>query len=96
MAIVVDTEGASWGYDTAWLFFALGCLVCVLVWFFVPEPSKRNYAEMDEMYTNIVSVRKEDEERYHRGAACTAVAACRGRETPVIDQSAYLLRRYAQ
>lgn len=54
----VDTEGADWGYDTAWLFFGLGSLVCVMVWFYVPEPSQRNYAEMDEMYINGVPARK--------------------------------------
>lgn len=56
--IVVDTEGANWGYDTAWLFFGLGSLVCIMVWFYVPEPSQRNYAEMDEMYINGVPARK--------------------------------------
>ncbi|KAI3393082.1 hypothetical protein diail_4753 [Diaporthe ilicicola] len=49
---------ADWGYDTAWLLSALGSLVCVLVWFFVSEPSQRNYAEMDEMYTNGVPATK--------------------------------------
>lgn len=29
-----------------------------MVWFYVPEPSQRNYAEMDEMYTNGVPARK--------------------------------------
>lgn len=55
---VVDTEGAGWGYDTAWLFSGLGSLVCAMVWFYVPEPSRRNYAEMDEMYANEVPARK--------------------------------------
>lgn len=55
---IVDTEGANWGYDTAWLFFGLGSLVCIMVWFYVPEPSQRNYAEMDEMYINGVPARK--------------------------------------
>ena len=54
----VDTEGADWGYNTAWLFFATGAVVSVLVWFYVPEPSQRNYAEMDEMYRKGVSPRK--------------------------------------
>lgn len=51
---VVDTEGADWGYETAWLFPGLGSLVCAMVWVwvYVPEPSRRNYAEMGEMYTN--------------------------------------------
>ena len=54
----VDVEGVDWGYDTAWLFFATGMLVSVAIWFFVPEPSQRNYAEMDEMYNNRVPARK--------------------------------------
>lgn len=29
-----------------------------MVWFFVPEPSQRNYAEMDEMYASGVPARK--------------------------------------
>lgn len=56
--MIVDTDGANWGYDTAWLFLALGSLVCVLVWFYGPEPSQRNYAEMDEMFTKGVPARK--------------------------------------
>lgn len=56
--IIVDTEGADWGYDTAWLFFGLGSLIFVMVWLYVPEPSQRNYAEMDEMYNNGVPARK--------------------------------------
>lgn len=54
----VDTEGADWGYDPAWLFSGLGSLVCAMVWFYVPEPSRRNYAGMDEVYTNWVPARK--------------------------------------
>lgn len=56
--IVVATEGADWGYDTAWLFFGLGSLVCIMVWFYVPEPSQHRYAEMDEMYSKGVPARK--------------------------------------
>lgn len=55
---LVDIEGANWGYNTAWLFFALGSLVCVAIWFYVPEPSQRNYAEMDEMYGKKVPARR--------------------------------------
>jgi SP family sugar:H+ symporter-like MFS transporter len=54
----VDTEGANWGYNTAWLFFGTGAVFCVLVWLYVPEPSRRNYAEMDEMYRKRVPARK--------------------------------------
>lgn len=57
LATIVDTEGADWGYNTAWLFFALGTLVCISIWFYVPEPSQRNYAEMDEMYKKKVPAR---------------------------------------
>ncbi|KAG7139279.1 Major facilitator-type transporter ecdD like protein [Verticillium longisporum] len=42
--------GADMGYQTGWLFFGVGAVTCVVVWFFVPEPSRRNNAEMDEMY----------------------------------------------
>lgn len=50
----VDTEGADWNFNTAWLFGSLGLFTIVIVWFYVPEPSKRNTAEMDEMYENGV------------------------------------------
>lgn len=46
----VDVEGANWGYRTAWLFFCTGTVTVVFVWLFVPEPSARNSAELDEMY----------------------------------------------
>lgn len=47
---LVDVNGANWGYKTAWLFFSTGAVTCVVVYFFVPEPSQRNPAELDEMY----------------------------------------------
>ncbi|KAM5353514.1 hypothetical protein ACJ41O_000164 [Fusarium nematophilum] len=52
--IMIDTEGVDWNYNTAWLFGGLGVITIVIVWFYVPEPSKRNTAEMDEMYENGV------------------------------------------
>ena len=47
---LVDVNGANWGYKTAWLFFATGAVTCVVIYFYVPEPSQRNPAELDEMY----------------------------------------------
>lgn len=55
---LVDTEGANWGYKTAWLFFGTGVFIVVLVWLYVPEPSARNAAELDEMYMKGVPARK--------------------------------------
>ncbi|KAL2676510.1 hypothetical protein Neosp_010270 [[Neocosmospora] mangrovei] len=52
--IMLDPEGVDWNYNTGWLFGALGVITTVIVWFYVPEPSKRNTAEMDEMYENGV------------------------------------------
>ena len=52
--VTVDPEGVDWNYNTGWLFGALGVITTVIVWFYVPEPSKRNTAEMDEMYENGV------------------------------------------
>jgi SP family sugar:H+ symporter-like MFS transporter len=43
-------DGANWGYKTAWLFLGTGIICCVVIYFYVPEPSKRNPAELDEMY----------------------------------------------
>jgi hypothetical protein len=48
--VLVDVNGVNWGYKTAWLFFATGVCVCVLLYFFLPECSRRNAAEIDEMY----------------------------------------------
>ncbi|CAM1501511.1 Fc.00g034950.m01.CDS01 [Cosmosporella sp. VM-42] len=50
LPVMLDVNGANWGYNTAWLFFGTGTVCCVVVYFFVPEPSQRNAAEMDEMY----------------------------------------------
>lgn len=46
----MDVNGVDWGYSTAFLFLGTGLVTCVLVYFYVPEPSRRNPAEMDEMY----------------------------------------------
>ncbi|KAL4867811.1 hypothetical protein BDV12DRAFT_209528 [Aspergillus spectabilis] len=51
---MLDTEAANWNYKTGWFFGALGVVTSVIVWFYIPEPSKRNTAEMDEMYEKRV------------------------------------------
>lgn len=56
--LMLNTSGASWGYKTAWLFFGTGVAMIVIIFFFVPEPSMRNSAEMDEMYEKRVPPRK--------------------------------------
>ncbi|KFY81283.1 hypothetical protein V500_11544 [Pseudogymnoascus sp. VKM F-4518 (FW-2643)] len=48
--IMINVDGANWGYNTGWLFLGTGVCVSILVYFYVPEPSQRNFAEMDEMY----------------------------------------------
>ncbi|KAL2802576.1 general substrate transporter [Aspergillus granulosus] len=50
LPIILDVNGVNWGYKTAWLFFGTGLCVCVLLYFFLPECSRRNAAEIDEMY----------------------------------------------
>lgn len=40
----------NWGYKTAWLFFGSGVVVCILLYMFLPECSRRNAAEIDKMY----------------------------------------------
>ncbi|KAL7916802.1 general substrate transporter [Trichoderma velutinum] len=50
LPIMLDVKGANWGYKTAFLFFGTGIIVCVLTYFYVPEPSQRNPAELDELY----------------------------------------------
>jgi hypothetical protein len=46
----VNTNGANWGYKSAWLFFGTAIVICILLYFFLPECSRRNPAEIDEMY----------------------------------------------
>ncbi|CAK7198021.1 hypothetical protein SEUCBS139899_000677 [Sporothrix eucalyptigena] len=55
--LMLNTSGVNWGYKTAWLFFGTGLVVTVIVFFFVPEPSMRNPAEIDEMYEKRISPR---------------------------------------
>lgn len=55
---LVDIKNANWGYKTAWLFLGTGIVVTVLVYFYVPEPSQRNSAELDEMFAKKVPARK--------------------------------------
>lgn len=54
----VDVTGADWGYKTAFLFLGTGTITCVIAYFYVPEPSQRNSAEMDEMYEKHVPARR--------------------------------------
>ena len=48
----------DWGYKTAWLFFGTGIVICVALFFYLPECSRRNPAEFDEMYEKGVPARK--------------------------------------
>ncbi|RSM15147.1 hypothetical protein CDV31_005081 [Fusarium ambrosium] len=56
--LMLDINGADWNYKTAWLFFGTGLVTTIIVYFYVPEPSQRNPAEMDEMYEKRVPARK--------------------------------------
>ncbi|KAL7940835.1 general substrate transporter [Trichoderma barbatum] len=50
LPIMLDVKGANWGYKTAFLFLGTGVIVFILAYFYVPEPSQRNSAELDELY----------------------------------------------
>lgn len=39
---VSDTQGANWGYRTAWLFFGTGIFTTIAAYFYVPETASRN------------------------------------------------------
>ncbi|KAH7121442.1 general substrate transporter [Dactylonectria macrodidyma] len=54
LPIILDVDGVNWGYKTAWLFFGTGIVVCILLFFFLPECSRRNAAEIDEMYEKSI------------------------------------------
>ncbi|PVH79891.1 MFS general substrate transporter [Cadophora sp. DSE1049] len=58
LPIMLDVDGANWGYKTAWLFLGTGAVCCVGAFFYVPEPSKRNAAELDEMFEKRVPARQ--------------------------------------
>ncbi|WVQ79774.1 hypothetical protein IAT38_001874 [Cryptococcus sp. DSM 104549] len=47
---MLQTNGANLGYNTSWIFFGTGIAVCILAIFYLPETSRRNPAELDEMY----------------------------------------------
>lgn len=38
------------GFNTGFLFGGFGVFTSIIIWFYVPEPARRNAAEMDEMY----------------------------------------------
>ncbi|OAL44872.1 MFS general substrate transporter [Pyrenochaeta sp. DS3sAY3a] len=48
--IILNVNGVNWGYKTAWLFFGTGVASCIMMYFYLPECSRRNAAEIDEMY----------------------------------------------
>ncbi len=48
--MILDVNGANWGYNTAWLFFATGVITMALAFWYLPETARRNSAELDEMY----------------------------------------------
>ncbi|KAM5345993.1 hypothetical protein ACJ41O_011854 [Fusarium nematophilum] len=56
--VMLDASGANSGYRTAFLFLGTGVVTCVIAYFYVPEPSQRNPAEMDEMYEKGVPARR--------------------------------------
>lgn len=50
----MDVNKANWGYKTAWLFFGTSVLILVVDFFLLPEPARRNAAEMDELYSKKI------------------------------------------
>jgi len=53
-----DAGGTGWGAKTGFMFFILGCLCIVGVWFMIPEYAGRTYAELDELFARKVPARK--------------------------------------
>lgn len=50
MKSAVDEKRSGLGFNTGFLFGGIGVLTTITIWFYVPEPSMRNAAEMDEIY----------------------------------------------
>lgn len=53
-----DAGGTGWGAEAGFMFFILGCLSIVGVWFMIPEHADRAYAELDELFARKVPARK--------------------------------------
>ncbi|KAH8585378.1 general substrate transporter [Bisporella sp. PMI_857] len=52
--LMLDVNGANWGYKSAWLFFGTGLCTLVGLAYYLPDCSQRNAAEIDEMYEKHV------------------------------------------
>jgi len=52
--IMLQTNGANWGFNTSWLFFGTGIISVALCVWLLPECARRNAAEIDEMYAKGV------------------------------------------
>ncbi|KAI1628314.1 maltose permease [Exophiala viscosa] len=54
----LDTNGANWGGKLGFLFFGVGILDTLWVWFCLPETKGRTFEELDLMFQNKVPTRK--------------------------------------
>lgn len=53
-----DAGGVGWGAKTGFMFFILGCICLVGVWFLIPEYAGRTYAELDELFHRRIPARQ--------------------------------------
>lgn len=70
----MDESRNGIGFNTAFVFGGFSIITCVICWFYVPEPARRNAAEMDEMYEKRVPAWKmskyvTDVQRAHQARA---------------------------
>ena len=56
--VVLPYELVAIGPKTGYMFFGIGVICSVAIWFFIPDLSGRSYAQMDELFERRVPARK--------------------------------------
>ncbi|KAM0812368.1 putative Major facilitator superfamily (MFS) profile domain-containing protein [Seiridium cardinale] len=52
-----NTDEANLGGNIGWIFFGMGLIMAVLIWFFVPETKSRSFDELDILFERRVAAR---------------------------------------
>lgn len=58
MPYLLNTDKANLGGKISFIFFGASLPMCIWLYFYMPELKGRNYAEIQEMFTNKVPARK--------------------------------------
>ncbi|KAK6079034.1 Alpha-glucosides permease MPH2 [Seiridium cupressi] len=52
-----NTDEANLGGNIGWIFFGMGLIMAILIWFFVPETKNRSFDELDILFERRVAAR---------------------------------------